>query len=340
MLKKDGITQHLEEAGRLNTFLARLTEQNQPIVTTRRLSRRSTKHYMRIRSHAIDLYETLQDRFPTSPSCNCMLRHDVNMKLEFRSAKTIDNGLYFHAIFTSDTAICSSWNWREIEMEPWGNKETDLCQDTGHRAQVKFVIKSPSRPVSDYEDISDLCATIIAPISSWDWLGFITSKRGQQHRIRAIDHQQRLPNFKSIETVSLAQVLRDKAFRQEHRSRLGLKLASSVMQLHTTEWMTDYWNKSDISFPRSSDATVDFDSPLIRRSFGTTNIHLASMSESLPKLYLNASIPCLFSLGIVLLELWFREVFEDLKTEVERKMVRIIHRHLSELTYLTIDLAI
>lgn len=254
----------------------------------------------------------------------------MNMKLEFRSAKTTKGGFYFHTIFISDTAFSSSWNWREIEMEPWGARKTDLCQDTGHHTQVKFVIEPPSPPVSDYEDVSNICATITAPISSWEWLGSITSKRGRQHRIRAIDHQQRLPNFKSIDTVSLAQVLHDKAFRQEHRSRLGLKLASSVMQLHTTEWMTDYWNKSDIYFLRSLDMTVDFDSPLIRRSFGTRGIDLASMSESLPKLYLNASIPCLFSLGVVLLELWYREVFEDLKTEVERKMVRIIHRHLPD----------
>ncbi|CAI7621684.1 unnamed protein product [Penicillium manginii] len=319
VLKKDGITQHLEEAGRLNTFLAQLTDQNKSTIVTRRISRRSTKHYTRIRSHAIDLYEILRDKFPISPSCTCMLRHDVNMKLEFRTPKTLAKGFCFHAIFISDASFYSSWNWREIEMEPWGTTEIDLCQDTRH-TRVKFVIEPPSPPASDYEDISNICATITAPMPPSEWLGFITSKRGRQHRIRAIDHKQRLPNFKSIDTVSLAQVLRDKAFRQDHRSRLGLKLASSVMQLHTTEWMTDYWSKSDIFFLRSLDMTIDFDSPLIRRSFGTQEIDLASMSENLPKFYLNASIPCLFSLGIVLLELWYREVFEELKTEVERKM--------------------
>jgi hypothetical protein len=100
----------------------------------------------------------------------------------------------------------------------------------------------------------------------------------------------------------LAHILRDKAFRQDHRSRLGLKLALSVMQLHTTERMMNYWRKSNIFFLRSLDMTADFDSPLIRRSVGTQEIDLASMSKSLPKPYLNASIPCLFSLGIVLLK--------------------------------------
>lgn len=255
-----------------------------------------------------------------------MLRHDVNMKLEFRSAKTTAKGLYFHAIFTSNIAF-SPRNWREIEMEPWKTNETKLCRDTDRHSHVRFA-DPPSPTASDYEDISDLCATIIRPSSSRDWLGFITSEKGRQHRIRSMDYHQRLLDFNKIDTVSLAQVLRDKSFRQEQRSRLGLKLASSVMQLHTTDWLTDFWSKDDILFLRSLDATVDFDGPLIRRSFETRNLGLTDISQSLPKPWLNASIPCLFSLGIVLLELWYREVFENLKNEAERKMVRTIHSHL------------
>ncbi|KAJ5937074.1 Synaptobrevin [Penicillium verhagenii] len=318
VLNKDGITQHLEEAGRLNNFLARLTEQNQSIFATRRISRRNTKHYTRIRAHAIDLYETLQSKFPASPSCNCMLRHDVNMKLEFRNASISSKHIYFHTVFTFGTEYCSPWNWRELEMQPWETK-IDHCQDD-HHTRVKFNIDPPSASQTPtYQDINDLCAMIMGPMSSLDWLGAITSDKGRQHRIRAIDHQQRLPSFQSIETISLASVLQDKAFRQEQRSRLGLKLASSVMQLHSTEWLTDYWDKSDISFLRSSDATVDFDNPLIRRSFGPQGVDIATLSSSLPTLYLN-SIPCLFSLGVVLMELWYRKVFADLKNETEKSM--------------------
>ncbi|KAJ5622759.1 Synaptobrevin [Penicillium lividum] len=233
------------------------------------------------------------------------------MKLEFRNANS--KGLYFHAVFTYDAQFCSPWNWPGIEMQPWESK-ANICHESHSR--VQFAIE---QPVSDFGDISDLCAAIIGPISSWEWLGAIKNHKGTQHRIRAIDHQQRLPSFKSIETVSLAEVISDKAFRLEQRSRLALKLASSVMQLHTTKWLSDYWSKSDISFLRSLDK-VDFDNPLIRRSFGP-RLELASLSDSLPNLYLN--IPCLFSLGVVLLELWYREALEKLKNETARKMVDI-----------------
>ncbi|KAJ5768754.1 Synaptobrevin [Penicillium odoratum] len=309
VLNKDGITQHLEEAGRLNNFLLRLTEHNKPIIT-RRVSRKGTNHYGKIRSHAIDLYEALQRNFQTSPACNCMLRPDVNMKLEFRNAKITAEGLHFHAVFTSDAQFCSPWNWREIEMQPWESKAT-ICHESHTRVQLAI-----EPPVAKYGYISDLCAAIIGPISSWEWLGAIKSHKGTQHRIRAIYHRQRLPSFKDIETVSLAEVLSDEAFRLEQRSRLALKLASSVMQLNTTEWLSDYWSKSDISFLRSLEK-VDFNNPLIRRSFGP-RLGLASLSNSLPNLYWN--IPCPFSPGVVILELWYRQALEKLKNETERKM--------------------
>lgn len=326
MLNQGDINRSLKKAERLNHFLLRLTTQSHSPTPTRRLARRSTKHYQKIRFHAMDLYEILQDRFPSSPSCSCMLRHDVNMKLEFRSARITAKELYFRAIFTSDALFpvpLPTRNWREIEMEPWGTTDSNPFQDTATHSRVKFTVDIPTPPDTPppaYDDISNLCETITKP-SSQEWLGSITGKKGQQHRIRAIDCEQRLLSCESIGSISLAHILRNKSFRQEQRSRLGLKLASSVMQLHTTKWWIDHWNKHDILFPCSLNATVDFDSPFIRRSFGEQSIELALRSKTAPKPYLHASIPCLFSLGIVLLELWYRDAFEELKSEDERQLV-------------------
>lgn len=327
VLKKDSITEHLAKAEKLNTFLARLTEQNQPTATNRHASRKTTKHYKRIRSHAIDLYNILKTQFPAHPACKCALRpHHVNMRLEFRSAQSTAKGLYFHTIFTSETAFNSSSNWREIECEPWGTSDHDLCQDAIHSAQVQFVVTPPTQSqgssvTANEPEISNLCAVITGPASK-DWLGRIASPKGQQHRIRAMDHQKRLPAFETIETVSLGDVLADENFGEAQRLRLALKLASSVMQLHTTDWLTDYWSKSDIAFLRSSYGVIDFDNPLIGRTFGNTSYTMTTMSQNLPRPMLHASIPCLFSLGIVFLELRYRTLFEDLKTDHERTMVR------------------
>ncbi|KAK5787561.1 hypothetical protein VI817_010058 [Penicillium citrinum] len=321
-IKKDDINRSLDEAARLNRFLVQLTQQNQPALPSRRRfpSQCSTRHYSLIRAHAIDLYEILQERFPSSPSCNCLLRHDVNMKLEFRSAKTLKEGLFFRTIFTSDMALSSPRNWRELELEPWENIETSLCREPPHNTRVKFTIVPSSSSASkiSYQNISDLCATVMMPRSSQDWLGLIANRKGIQHRIRAIDYRMRSPSFQCIEIVTLAEVLQDPSFGQEHRYRVGLKLASTVMQLHATAWLTDYWSKHDIAFFRSQDGKVDFGSPFIRRHFQTFD--LTGLADNLPKTRPIASIPCLFSLGIVLLELWYREQFDNLKNDYERNM--------------------
>lgn len=178
------------------------------------------------------------------------------MRLEFRSAQSTTRGLYFHTILMAETAFNSSSSWREIESEPWGTSGPGLCQDAIHSAQVQLVVTPPTlsqgSSVSTNEPgISNLCAVITGP-SSKDRLGRIASPKGQQHRSRVMDHQKQLPAFDTIDQVPLEDVLGDDRFGEEQRLRLALKLASSVMQLHTTNWLTDYWSKSDVPFLRSS----------------------------------------------------------------------------------------
>lgn len=152
-------------------------------------------------------------------SCNCMLRRDVNLKLEFRSAETTAKGLYSHTVFTSNIAF----PWETGERLRWSlGKLMKPKAVSGHWASCSSEVCRSSLSSSNYEVISDLCATIIKPSSSPDWLGFIASEIGQLHRIRLMEYHQKLLDFKNIDTVSLAQVLRDKLFGQEQRSRLEL----------------------------------------------------------------------------------------------------------------------
>ncbi|OKP12095.1 hypothetical protein PENSUB_2453 [Penicillium subrubescens] len=327
VLKKDLITEQLTKAEKLNTFLARLTEQNQPTATNRHTSCRSTKHYKRIRSHAIDLYNILKTQSPAHPTCKCALQPDhVNMRSEFRSAQSTEKGLYFHTIFVPETAFNSSSNWREIESEPWGTSGPDLCQDPAiYSAQVQVAVTPPtishgsSAPTNEPE-ISNLCAFVTGPASK-DWLGRIASPKGQQHRIRAMDHQKRLPAFDTIDKVSLGDVLGDDRFGEEQQLRLALKTSLVRDATPYNRLAHRLLEQSDISFLRSSYGVIDFDNPLVGRTFGNSSYTMTSMSPSLPRPMMHASIPCLFSLGIVLLELRYRTLFEDLKTDQEQTMI-------------------
>ncbi|CAG8220104.1 unnamed protein product [Penicillium salamii] len=302
VLRKDGITRHLEQAVKLNEFLAFLTQQSHYFIPSNHTPRRNTKHYQQIRSHAIDLYDILKANFPQMPNCKCPLRHDVNMKLEFRSGGMVTKRLLFRTIFTSEVPIFSLQNWCEIDIEPLEIQKTTLCRDSQESVTMRIATRQSS---------------------SSDITQFQNRKTPEkQHRIWTTGYQPQQPAFQIIRTVSLAEVLGDKDFQREQRSRLGLKLVSSVMQLHTTQWLMDIWSKTDISFACSTEGTVDFDNPLIRRSFGSgsQNCNVSSPSRNLPRPYLVASIPCLFSLGVVLLELWYGKVLESLKNEDERNM--------------------
>jgi len=98
------------------------------------------------------------------------------------------------------------------------------------------------------------------------------------------------------------------------------------MYLHATGWLSERWGKCDILFPQtvaraqgvSGDETMillaDLEKPVVRRSFCLDS--LDSYSNRQPEA--TAKVPSLpydknlFSLGIVLVELWFGRRLQDL----------------------------
>ncbi|CAG8386127.1 unnamed protein product [Penicillium salamii] len=319
VLKADGIAAHLQRTSKLNADLALLTQQHQYIITTGRVARKNTKQYQWIRSHAIDLYDILQSTFPATPNCNCPLRHDVNLNLEFRSAKIAVQRLSFRTIFTAESPLFALQNWCEIEIEPLEKNSITHCRDPGRPVQINIAPSSSSENISQVQPVLDLCNSIRDTVYSKRCLGLIGNSPEKQHRIWTTNNPLK-PAFHTIHTISLAEVLKNTKFRQEQRARLGLKLASSVMQLHTTQWLTDIWSNTDISFACSIDGTVDFNNPFIRRTFGSQSCDTIFSGKRFSRPYLVSSVPCLYSLGIVLLELWYGNIIDNMKNQDERHM--------------------
>ena len=114
-------------------------------------------------------------------------------------------------------------------------------------------------------------------------------------------------------TVSLADMLSWPKPSTEARLKLGVKLASSVMQLHETEWLNERWRKCDIFFiqeevnPRQRPV---LEYPFLHREFTTF------AAEAIPQAQTSFIVRCnksLFSLGIVLIELCFWQSLESLR---------------------------
>ena len=109
--------------------------------------------------------------------------------------------------------------------------------------------------------------------------------------------------------------------RRSDRLKLGVQLASSVMQLHATAWLKESWGKGDIFFPQTTEkarlSTGEvslilkpiLEKPLVRRSFDPAGDK--SPQKTTTKLPFVPYDKSLFSLGIILVELWFGKRLQD-----------------------------
>jgi hypothetical protein len=148
-------------------------------------------------------------------------------------------------------------------------------------------------------------------------------EKGLWHRIwpsKKMPSRSFLPDPTSPETVLGSLEDRD-------RLELGVKLASAVMQLHTTQWLKETWGIKDIFFlqkkPRKlktrEGAIVEISVPELGMPF----VRGADEHEVLP-LEQTDDAPgapalmeydkSLFSLGTVLIELWYPIPIQDLRT--------------------------
>jgi hypothetical protein len=123
------------------------------------------------------------------------------------------------------------------------------------------------------------------------------------------------------QTVSLHELLIPGCLEKRDRLRLGVQLASAVMQLHNTNWLNECWDAQDIFFLQKTnllrklpDGTWIYDpavdTPFVFRDFGKPKSAQPPTSKPPGLFQYDQS---LFSLGIVLVELWFERPIDDLR---------------------------
>lgn len=153
------------------------------------------------------------------------------MRLEYRNAQMTNRGRVSHNLFIQEFTVA------DVAGDGAGAREKNqhLFHEAKAHRKVTFIMEPESSSSSDPvgAEISNLSETIITPVRSKEWLGYIAHCRGPQHRIRALDNYQ--PTI-DMRRALLEDGLDDPSFRLKDRCRLGLQLASSVMQLHSTQW--------------------------------------------------------------------------------------------------------
>jgi hypothetical protein len=195
-------------------------------------------------------------------------------------------------------------------------------------SQVAVQRPSLAEAAEKLQRVTEICTAVKKAAScSADCLGFVADdEKGFWHRIWPT---KKVPSrFFLPEPISLEALLFPGSIEDRDRLELGVKLASAVMQLHTTHWLKESWGIKDIFFlqkkPKKqktlTGTIVETSEPNLEMPFvrGAEQqvVHPLEQSDETPGTpALMEYDKSLFSLGIVLIELYFERPLQDLRAD-------------------------
>ncbi|KAF8535411.1 hypothetical protein BDD12DRAFT_893069 [Trichophaea hybrida] len=242
----------IEEVHKLNGDLARLISGSQPTnfgQPSKSTARLAVEYYRRIRRHAILLHDVLNDQFlaqACGPVPHCAkLQLDVR-RIEALQMYTSSNGFGTgpspHRYFKLPTSR------RKLSPQPPLNHPQPVIQ---HKKAAVFNIptdniestSSSSKPPlfpATTKIIKNLCTTLVNldAGSSCNCLGLLVDSKQRKHRVWLPRNTYSPTYWRNSHPPFSPQPIPAIKTRKE-RLRLGVKLASSVMQLHDTVWLDE-----------------------------------------------------------------------------------------------------
>ena len=268
----------------------------------------------------------------------------VNLRLEARSKIAAEEDLEnhpFRVILSYSSGHDASSNtapseyWKEAEIRAL--KPERICSNlppeisTALHRKVRFQAQQTPptlgagtaiRPT--LSQIQSLCNDI-AKLQTLDQecLGYLEDEKKRRHAIYLLG----LPIICSDQwtTFSLNDVLCQNprlgtALTQNDKLRLAVDLASSALQLYKTPWLNEKWGKDDVFFIQRPWAKSLYDYPFVSQNFSPchTAISSTSCSATKPKPCRVIRNETLFTLGVLLIELWYGKSIEELQIPADR----------------------
>ena len=187
--------------------------------------------------------------------------------------------------------------------------------------------KQMSVPIAALKQILDLCATLEQVCEGMPCLGALIDRKKRKYAICPVRKHPRALGSKDIiylsdlisvpepTTAIAARSVKVRLTRKE-RLQLALTLASTMLQLHTTPWLSERWGKSDILFLHQWGGTRApiVEQPYISKPFkasGKKSIASPSATKSQSgSIIRNYSV---FDLGVLLIELCFNQSIEQMQ---------------------------
>ena len=178
---------------------------------------------------------------------------------------------------------------------------------------VTFSLPTPMSP--SLFNVRDICSFVVQARQTSQALKLCLSKQGLLTGCH-------LPSGETLSQLYLKDassfITLDKVIailKLDQRMTLAFILASSLLQLYATPWLTMFWTKEVICFrltTLSGSSGFDADRPFVKYTFPSSPIPP-------PVSALNAKRP-LLELGIVLLEIWHKATFDAYAAEEDLRI--------------------
>ena len=173
--------------------------------------------------------------------------------------------------------------------------------------------------VAESKEINDLCKAMLNAKEA-SCLGVLVDEHLRRHRLSITN----LSSEKDpMHTVSLQDLLENFPLDKLDRLVIGVKLASTLLQLHGTPWLTEMWGKGDILFKKQGEApeTALLGKPLLSKDFASCHHRIPVPSTGDSTSPREISLLCknqgIFALGLLLIELWFGKPIDHLRSATD-----------------------
>lgn len=348
-LSKSEYAEQLSDLRNHNQALTRLTKQSLELEPSRTETKtRSCPNFSALQSYARSLFHTLQSGL----RCNCE-GHAVKLRLENRNSK-VDNdddllvNTPFRVIFTYNSTVpMTPWSWKEADIRWIVDSSSKPLPPHTHATftpakltrRVRFDqmqiqtsnIGSTTLTVSEEhtmtattptpEEIQDLCESFVRLQQPQIDIcaGYLLDSLKRKYGIYPLETPACQGTRQNWTAYTLRQVLTKRAafgrrLMEYDKFKIAVDLASSVLQLYKTPWLTDDWSDNDVYFVQRPGAPASsvYQHPFIYRKFSTT----AANQPSPPTPLTRSSIrnQTLFTLGVLLIELLYGTSIEEQQT--------------------------
>ncbi|KAF2688849.1 hypothetical protein K458DRAFT_331478 [Lentithecium fluviatile CBS 122367] len=315
------------------------------LMTTQAISLEAMQSSSTAGSQSIPNFSIINDRAQGLHSalrkgwqCACHSDHGVDLQLESRihdgqSDDSDDEDSMqkpFHVIF------CYSYNGQRTQQSvpaediPWSWEEADvqmtIREESGagsaqsgkgvrFASRAQKAVKAALKPTPNLRPINNLCAAIstLEKLERDVCLSLLANEYAKQ-KYGILIYPSKVPptDTEAWSTLSLRSVLYDPAFSRHSRLQLAVTLASSVLQLHETPWLSNNWGKDDILFIKRA-GKIAYDHPFVSQCFNRTGLTQTSPCTSISAMNRIIRNQTLYALGIALIELWYGKPLSALR---------------------------